>query len=343
MDIRLAHGAETPGPVVPISVHNVITETAIVWWFLGLLLVAAGLYIAGVWRLRARGDRWAPGRTASFLLGGLGVIAYASMGGPGYYDGTVFSVHMVQHMLLMMVAPIFLALGAPVTLALRTLPRGGRTPLLALLHSRLAGFATFPLVGWLFYVASPFALYFTGWYRATLGNYWLHDAMHLHFVLVGCLFFWPMLGIDPIPGRVSEPFRFLIVVSTLPFHAILGLSIYTTDQLVAGDYYPDLHQSWLDPLQDQRVAGGLLWSSGELIGLILLAVIGVQWMRASEREAVREDRRLDRLEAEQARSVRGSSVPASEPIAVAAPAPGTGTAGAGPSPGYSDAHVGSER
>lgn len=324
----LAHGAEYSGPVEPISVRNVLTEVAVVWWLLALLLLAAALYMAGVWRLTLRGDKWSARRTTSFLVGGLGVIGFASMGGPGYYDDAVFSVHMVQHMLLLMVAPIFLALGAPVTLALRTLPRGGRDQLLALLHSRFAGLVSFPLVGWAFYVASPFALYFTGWYRATLENTALHDLMHLHFVLVGCLFFWPMIGIDPIPGRVSEPFRFLIVVSTLPFHAILGLAIYTMNDLIAGDYYPNLGLTWLNPLDDQHVAGGLLWSSGELVGLVMLAVVGVQWMRASEREAVREDRRLDRLEAaERARAESGAS----------APGP------AAPSAGYSDAHAGSER
>jgi putative membrane protein len=298
--VLLAHGDEHEEPVAPISITRVFTESAIVWWLAALLLLGAALYLGGVWKLRARGDYWSPWRTASFLGPGLALIAYASMGGPGYYDDTVLSVHMIQHMLLMMVAPVFLALGAPVTLALRTLPRPGRRALMSVLHSRAARIVTFPLVGWGIYVASPFALYFTGWYRATLEHPWLHELMHIHFLLVGCLFFWPMVGIDPIPGRVSHPLRFLVVMSTLPFHAILGLAIYTMNELIAGDYYPSLHQAWLDPLEDQKVAGGLLWSSGEAVGLIMLLVIGIQWMHASEREAVREDRRLDRLEAEAA-------------------------------------------
>lgn len=286
--------------VAPISVSRVFSETAVVWWLAALLLAVVVLYVAGVRRLRRRGDAWTPWRTVSFLGPGVGLIAYASMGGPAYYDDTVFSVHMVQHMLLMMVAPIFLALGAPVTLALRTLPRGGRSALLAVLHSRVARVLTFPLVGWGMYVASPFALYFTGWYRATLEHPWLHELLHMHFVLIGSLFFWPMVGVDPIPGRIAHPLRFLVVVMTLPFHAILGLSIYTMNTLIAGDYYPSLEQTWINPLDDQKVAGGLLWSSGEAVGLVMLLVIGIQWMHASEREAVREDRRLDRLEAEAA-------------------------------------------
>jgi putative membrane protein len=253
-----------------------------------------------VWRLRLRGDHWPPSRSAAFLAGGVGVIAFAGMSGLGTYDDTMFSLHMIQHMLLSMVAPIFLALGAPITLALRTTPRRVRSVLLALLHSRLAKLLTFPLVGWAFYVASPFALYFTGWYPATLDNTVLHELLHLHFLLVGCLFFWPMVGIDPLPGRQSPPFRFLILVSTLPFHAILGLSIYTQTTLIAGAHYRALQLAWLDPLSDQRVGGGLLWSSGEVVGLIMLGVVASQWIKASEREAAREDRRLDRLEAAEA-------------------------------------------
>ncbi len=306
-----AHGGEDLGEsVAPVSVVNVLTRSAVNPWPAAVLVAVAVAYVAGVWVLHRRGDAWSPWRAASFLVPGLGLIAYATMGGPGYYDDSVFSVHMAQHMVLMMVSPIFLALGAPVTLALRTLPRAPRALLLRVLHSRFAAVLGFPLVGWALYVASPFALYFSGWYRATLEHPFLHEAMHLHFLLVGCLFFWPMVGIDPIPGRVAHPFRFLIVVTTLPFHAILGLAIYTTDGLIAGNYYPSLHQAWLDPLQDQHVAGGLLWSSGEAVGLIMLAVIGVQWMRASEREAIREDRRMDRLESEaRATQARAAAVP----------------------------------
>jgi putative membrane protein len=109
-----------------------------------------------------------------------------------------------------------------------------------------------------------------------------------------------MVGIDPIPGRQSHPFRFLILVSTLPFHAILGLSIYTQTTVIAASHYEGLNLDWLDPLTDQRVGGGLLWTSGELVGLIMLGVVVAQWIRASEREGAREDRRLDRLEAAEA-------------------------------------------
>jgi putative membrane protein len=301
----LAHEGDADGVTLPSQLPRftpakLFTELELDWWLLSALVLVTGLYLLGVWRISRRGDRWPAGRTVAFLGGGIGVIAFATMSGLGTYDDTMFSLHMIQHMLLAMIAPIFLALGAPITLALRTSPRRVRSVLLAVLHSRVAKLVTFPLIGWGLYVASPFALYFTGWYPATLDNQVLHELLHLHFVLVGSLFFWPMVGIDPIPGRQPHPFRFLILMSTLPFHAILGLSIYTQTTLIAGAHYEALRLGWLDPLADQRVGGGLLWSSGELVGLIMLGVVAVQWIRASEREAAREDRRLDRLEAAEA-------------------------------------------
>ena len=265
-----------------------------------LVLVPAALYVYGVRRLHARGDRWPLGRSLSFLLGGLGTIAVATMSGLAAYDDSLFAAHMVQHMLLSMVATVFLALGAPITLALRTLPLVHRRRLMALLHSRFAALVSHPLVPWLLFVASPFALYFTGWYEATLGNRLLHELLHLHFLLVGSLFFWPLLGVDPVPGRSGHPFRMLLVAATLPFHAFLGVAIMSVEPdgrgLLAADHYLPLHGLGESVFQ-QQLGGGLLWASGDVVGLLFLSVLLVQWMRASEREAAREDRRLDRLEA----------------------------------------------
>ena len=263
---------------------------------------AAGLYLLGVRALRRRGDAWPVGRTVMFVVVGMGAFYVATSSGLAAYDTTLLSVHMVQHMVLSMLVPLALALGAPVTLALRTLPPGPRRWLLVVLHSRAAKVLTFPPLTLLLYVVSPWALYFSGWYPATLDHVWLHELMHLHLVVVGMLFFWPIVGIDPVPGRVGYPARMLLVVLTLPFHAFLGVTIMGQETLLGGDHYRALHQlpgyGWLpDPLDDQHLAGGLLWSSGDLIGLVLLGVLFAQWVRSSMREAAREDRRLDLLEA----------------------------------------------
>jgi putative copper resistance protein D len=266
--------------------------------FVGTVWVA-GLYLFGVWTLRSRGDHWPVGRSVAFLVGGIGSFYVATQSGLAAYDDTLLSAHMVQHMILSMVVPVFLALGAPVTLALRTLPRTPRGWLLAVLHSRVAKVLTFGPLTLALYVASPWALYFTDWYTATLHSTYQHEMMHVHLVLVGSLFFWPLLGIDPIPGRMSHPFRLLLIVLSLPFHAFLGVTIMNQTELIGGDWYPNLHRtlSWLpDPAKDQNLAGGILWGSGDLIGLLFFSVLFVQWVRASMQEARREDRRLDRLE-----------------------------------------------
>ncbi|WP_246142671.1 cytochrome c oxidase assembly protein [Nocardioides rubriscoriae] len=270
---------------------------------------AGGLYLLGVAKLHRRGDRWPIARTVSFVGVGLGAFFLATTSGLAAYDTTLVSVHMVQHMVLSMVAPLFLALGAPVTLALRTLPPAPRRWLLVLLHSPLAKLLSFPPLTFGLYVISPWALYFTGWYRASLEHVWVHEMMHVHLMMVGALFFWPLMGIDPIPGRVGYPFRVALVVGTLPFHAFLGITIMNQTALLGGDWYPRLATgpmgSWLpDPYADQNLAGGILWASGDLIGLSFFVVLFVQWVRQSMAEAKREDRRLDLLEAREARAAR---------------------------------------
>jgi putative copper resistance protein D len=293
-----ATGADTVlPPFTPGAIFTEIHFGSLVALF---LLVAAALYGYGVYRLRRRGDHWPVGRTVAFVAGGLGSIAAVTITGIEAYDTTLLSVHMVQHMVLSMVGPIFLALGAPVTLALRTLPGGPRGKLLALLHSRVARVLTFPLVAFGIFVANPFVLYFTGLYEQTLLHSWLHEFIHVHFIVTGCLFFWPLLGLDPLPNRWPYPGRALLMVLSVPFHTVLGLTIMQSPTLLAGDYYRGLGLSWTNPVSDQVTAGGILWAGGEIVSVTMLGILIVQWVRQSEREARRIDRALDRQEAEEA-------------------------------------------
>lgn len=267
-----------------------------------LTIWIAGLYLVGVAVLRRRGDAWPLGRTLAFVVAGMGSFFFATASGIGRYDTTLISVHMVQHMILSMVVPLSLALGAPVTLALRTLPPAPRRWLLAVLHSRVARVLSFPPLTLLVYVVSPWALYFSGWYGASLASPLVHELMHVHLVTVGALFFWPLMGIDPLPGRVGYPFRVLLTVLTLPFHAFLGVTIMGQTTILGEAHYVALREgpmaSWLPPmLDDQHLAGGILWGSGDLIGLVFFVVLFVQWVRSSHKEAAREDRRLDLMEA----------------------------------------------
>ena len=298
-------GVENVSDLPPFSAASVFTEWGVDPFLFVVTVWVVGLYLFGVWVLRSRGDSWPVGRTISFVVLGMGSFYFATSSGLAAYDTVLLSAHMVQHMVLSMMVPLFLALGAPVTLALRTLPARPRRWLLSVLHSRAARVLTFAPLTFVLFVVSPWALYFSGWYDASLRSAFVHEMMHVHLVLVGALFFWPLVGIDPVPGRVAYPFRLLLIFLTLPFHAFLGVTIMGQEELIAGEWYQGLHRfpglSWLaSPAADQHLAGGILWGSGDLIGLTFFGVLFVQWARQSMQEARREDRRLDRLEAQAA-------------------------------------------
>ncbi len=260
------------------------------------VLAISGIYLWGVRRLKQRGDRWPIGRTFAFVLGGQGSILVVTQGPLAYLDTVLLWTHMAQHMILTMIAPIFLALGAPVTLALRTLPVRLRKALLWLLNSLWAKIVTFPLFAGLVFVLNPWILYYTGFYELTLTNPILHNLNHVHFLVVGSLWVWSLIGIDPMP-RMGYPIRMLAVFVTLPFHAFLGLTMMNQQQPIAVHYYEELARSWGPTLlEDQQLAGGLMWVSGDFIGLLLFMVLMIQWSKASDREAVRVDRELDRQE-----------------------------------------------
>jgi putative copper resistance protein D len=280
----------------PFDLSRILTE----WGIDPVLNVAtvwvAGAYLYGVWLLRSRGDSWHWGRTAAFLVG-MTSFYVATSSGLAAYDTTLLSVHMVQHMILSMLVPLALALGAPVTLALRVLPSRPRGWLLVVLHSRIVRVLSFPPLAFALFVLSPWVLFYSPWYDASQHSACVHEMMHVHLVLVGSLFLWPLVGVDPVPGRVAYPFRVLLMVMTLPFHAFLGVTIMDQSTLIAGDWYTSLPMSWLpDPADDQHLAGGILWGTGDIVGIAFFFVLFAQWVRSSMREAEREDRRLDRLE-----------------------------------------------
>jgi putative copper resistance protein D len=247
------------------------------------ILLALWWYLSATKRLAVRGRAWRASRLACFIAG-LAVIAVATQSGIGAVDTTSFSAHVIQHLLLGMLAPVLLALGAPVTLALQSSNRRTRRTLLRVLHSRPMSALTHPVTAWALFGGSMFALYFTDLYRRTLHNTALHDLVHLHFVVVGCLFFWLVVGVDPIPHRLPHPARLLFVLVALPFHTILGVALITQQRLIA----PGI------TLADQQAGAGILWSAGEALGLVAMFVVVFQWMAAEEREAVRLDRQLDR-------------------------------------------------
>lgn len=272
------------------------------------VLVGIAVYLFGVWKLRRRGDKWPIGRTISWVFGGMGTIFMSTQGPLAALDTVLLWTHMAQHMLLSMIAPVFLALGAPITLALRTFPTKPRSWLLSLLHSRYVKFITFPAVAGLIYVMNPWILYYTDFYELTLNDDFWHNFNHLHFIIVGSIWVWALIGIDPMP-RMGYPLRLITTFVTLPFHAFLGVTMMSADNLIARGYYETLVRNWgPSAVEDQQLAGGLLWMAGDLVGLIFFVVLIVQWAKSSDREAKRIDRELDRQEAAQSAALRSGEV-----------------------------------
>lgn len=263
-------------------------------------LVLAGVYLLGVRRLHRRGDRWVTGRTVAWLTG-CAALLLATSSGLGRYGPAMFSVHMGQHMILGMLVPILLVLGAPVTLALRALPPAGRARppgprewLLAAVHSPVARLFTHPLVALALFVGSYYALYFSALFPAALPEHWAHKVMNLHFLLVGTLFFWPIVGIDPAPRRLPPAARMGLVFASVPFHAFFGVAVMGANSALGGDYYRSLALPWVpDVLRDQQLGGGLAWAAGEIPLLIVVIALLIQWSRQDERSARRADRQAD--------------------------------------------------
>ncbi len=270
---------------------------------LTFLALAGVIYAVGVRSLRRRGDGWPVARIACWYAG-LAVFAMATVGGLGLYSHVLFSAHMIAHMLLSMVAPIGLVLGAPFTLALRTLP-GPRTPgessprqLLAVaLHSGPVRLLTHPLVALGLFVGSLYGLYFTEIFPALMRNDLGHVGMKFHFLAVGFLFFSVVLGVDPLPRRLPAFARIGLVFAAMPFHAFFAIAVMSGSSPLAEDYYAALKRPYLtDLLADQRLGGGIAWALGEVPIVLTLIAVFLQWVRSDAREAARLDRVADRAE-----------------------------------------------
>lgn len=265
----------------------------------GLAIVGLGvaLYVQGLVVLRRRGDAWPVGRTIAWFLG-MAIIAWSTFGGLGRYSHVLFSAHMVSHMLLSMVAPIFLVLAAPTTLALRTLP-GPRQPgeiaprqlLIAFLHSRFLKLLANPLVTAGLFVGSLYGLYFSGLFDTAMNNHLGHGAMQLHFLAVGCLYYYVIIGVDPSPYRLPPLVRFGMLMITIPFHAFFAIAVMSSNTVLGGAYFTAIHRPFrTDLLADQYLGGGITWAMGEIPLVLVMGALFVQWIKSDHRDAARFDR-----------------------------------------------------
>ena len=273
-------------------------------FMIGLLVLAVALYIKGVVILTRRGDKWPIGRTISFALG-ISAIDFATSGGLGVYAHFAFSWHMVAHMVLGMIAPIGIVLGAPITLALRTLPQsrdgqelGVRGLLIKALHSRYARVLTNPVVALAIFDGSLFALYFTSLFGGMMQSHQGHLFMSIHFILTGILFFHVIVGVDPNPRKVPHIIRIVVLFAAMSIHAFFSVALMSASTLIDGGYFESLQRPWsLDLLADQRTGGAIGWAMGEIPILIALVATFIQWMRDDSHEAKRIDRNTARMAA----------------------------------------------
>jgi putative membrane protein len=268
-------------------------------FFLAGCVLLLGLYGWAVVRLYRRGDRWPAGRTIAFTLGVLtvGVTMCTRLND---YGMVMFSVHMIQHMILSMLSPILLLLGAPVTLALRALPTAGRGRtgprelLVKLLHSRYLRVITHAAFTIPLFIASLYALYFTPLFDTLMGSRAGHIAMMVHFLAVGLVFFWPIMGVDPGPHRPGYVMRMLELFAGMPFHAFFGIALMMASEPMVSTFKHPAASLGIDPLSDQTAAGGIAWAFSEIPSVIVLVALLFQWYTSEQRQARRKDRAADR-------------------------------------------------
>ena len=290
-------GRELPPELTPLGY---LTE-----WRLELiwaLVVAFGVffYLAGVWRLHRRGDRWPVHRTLLWLLG-MAALLWVTNGAPGVYEQFLFSAHMLGHMVLTMAIPTVLVLAAPVTLAARAIhkrddgSRGAREWILWAVQSPVAAVLTNPFVAAAVFAVSLWVFYYTPIFRWAVTDHVGHLWMITHFLISGYLFALVLVGSDPVRKRPPYALRLLLLLATMAFHAFFGLAIMSDQGLMLADWFGAMGRTWGNtPLEDQRWGGGIAWSIGEIPTVILAIVVAVQWSLSDDREARRRDRAADR-------------------------------------------------
>lgn len=274
-------------------------------WNIDLLwAVIAGFavffYLAGVWRLRRRGDAWPLYRTIMWVAG-MALLVWVTGGVINVYQDYLFSIHMVGHMLLTMAIPVLLVTGAPVTLAARAVrkrddgTRGGREWILWAVHSPVSRVLTNPFVAAGLFIGSLWVFYYTDLFRWSLYDHLGHEWMVAHFLITGYLFALTLIGIDPVPFRLPYPGRLVLLIGIMAMHAFFGIAIMMQTGLMVAEWFGSMGRQWgMLPLDDQYFGGGVAWSIGEIPTLILAIVVAIQWSRSDARDQKRRDRHADR-------------------------------------------------
>jgi cytochrome c oxidase assembly factor CtaG len=292
---------------------------------IALVVVLGGCYLAGVRRVRRQGGSWGTGRAVAFCGLGLGVLVLATMSWIGVYQGVLFYARAVQTVLLVLLVPLFLAMGKPLTLLGEALPGAGRR-VTAVVRSRAAVLLTFPAITTLLLVAVPMTMYFTSWYTAVFHSGTTRELTYLVLMVPGYVFFWTLLRIDPVPKAYPYGVALWITAAEVVGDAFFGIAVIADNNLIAGPYYHAVGYPWGPSLATgQVIGGGIIWVLGDLVGLPFLAVGLIQMMREDQAEAAVVDAELDAREAAR-RIVPAGPVAGATPDLEGAQAPGAAVA-----------------
>ncbi len=270
------------------------------WFWVAFCLFAAYIYIWAYIRVRRAGGTWNIARLLSWLWG-LFLLNYVTSGGLAIYGRVLFSAHMVEHMSLTMIVPVFLVLGAPITLLLRALEprqdgtRGPREWILRLVHSGWSKVITNPIFAAVNFAGSIVVVYFTPVLNFILKYHVGHEFMIVHFLITGYIFSLVLIGIDPIPRRPMYPIRLILLIATLGYHAFVGIAMMNMESLLAASWFGNMGRPWgLPAIDDQKLGGSLMWGIGELPTMIIAVAVAVQWSINDKKVQKREDRQADR-------------------------------------------------
>jgi putative membrane protein len=287
--VALAHGATAPTPSLP----GVLLAWRLDPIVIGGLLVTAAAYL---WAVRSVAAEHPTNPHPTFrtwlFCAGLATIGLALLSPIEAYEGALFSLHMVQHMLLELLAAPLLLAGAPITLALRAASPSVRRRLLAVLQSRIVHAISFPVVAWVLFAAVNWGWHFSVLYDQALENALLHHLQHATFLGAALLFWWPAIGADPSPWRLPHPVRILYLFLALPQNSFLGVALMSATTVLYPHYVTNQRAWGLSPLDDQALGGVLMWVVGDVAFLVGMMVVVALWMRHEERRTERVDRRL---------------------------------------------------
>ncbi len=280
-----------------LTLQRAFTEWTLDPLALAFVLLIAGLYLSGVRRVRRSGSSWPAGRIVAFCGLGLGFFVIATISWVGVYQAVLFYARAVQTILLLLVVPLFLALGKPVSLIITALPRLGPR-IEAGIRSQAAKVLTFPAITTMVLVIVPFAVYFTPWYVAGFHSVAVRELTRLALMAPGFVFFWTLLRVDPVPKAYPYLVSLWVTGAEVVGDAVLGLAVIADQNLIAGGYYHALARPWGPSLATNQVlGGGTLWILGDIVGLPFLAVQLIQMIREDEADAVAVDAELDARDA----------------------------------------------